>query len=45
MGDKEFINFLEKSPKVIRNIKLNKSPILLDVKTCFNDNKYEKNIK
>ena len=42
MGDKEFINFLEKSPKVIRNIKLNKSPILLDVKTCFNDNKYEK---
>ena len=41
MSDEDFIKYLEKSPKVIKNIKLNKSPIFQSYKFINSANTYE----
>ena len=41
MSDEDFKKYLEKSPKVIKNIKLNKSPLLQSYKFIKFVNTYE----
>jgi len=42
MNDIDFKTYIEESPKLIRNLKLNKSPILLDInKKSFSEIKYK----
>ena len=42
LNDYEFKKFLEQSPKIIKNLKLNKSPLLLSYE--YSDQSYENNL-